>query len=273
MDPTAGGCTESSLSESIRVKEGHLFRRRERDRARRASETPEQKERRLRLRRERDRARRAAQSKEKRASILQRMRDYSEATMASEATEARELRLQRLTAIQQERLAVESAEERQARLQQLSSNQQERLARESEEARQARLVQLSVNQRERLAAESVREREARLKTDSEKHRQQRGEQPHLSLLEQPWVQQKMHTLHTHLATLYVSQCTTCSEGFPGLKLQSHTTECLRCCRDKHVPKLYSSTNNMDPGPVPAQLQVSHLATHFPTLAQLQIGTY
>ena len=46
----------------------------------------------------------------------------------------------------------------------------------------------------------------------------------------------------------------CSEGFPGLRL--HTDECQRCSRDKHIPKLYSSTNNMDPDPVPPQLQVS-----------------
>ena len=31
--------------------------------------------------------------------------------------------------------------------------------------------------------------------------------------------------------------------------------CVRCCRDKHVPKMCSSANNMDPGPLPPQLQV------------------
>ena len=31
--------------------------------------------------------------------------------------------------------------------------------------------------------------------------------------------------------------------------------CVRCCRDKHIPKMYSSANNMDPGPLPPQLQV------------------
>ena len=39
--------------------------------------------------------------------------------------------------------------------------------------------------------------------------------------------------------------------FPGLKIHSHiSTECLQCSQDEHMPKLYSSTNNMDPDPVP-----------------------
>ena len=34
--------------------------------------------------------------------------------------------------------------------------------------------------------------------------------------------------------------------FTGFKIHSHSTECLQCSRDEHTPKLYSSTNNMDP---------------------------
>ena len=34
-----------------------------------------------------------------------------------------------------------------------------------------------------------------------------------------------------------------------------TTECVLCTRDKHIPNMYSSANNMDPGPIPLQLQV------------------
>ena len=40
--------------------------------------------------------------------------------------------------------------------------------------------------------------------------------------------------------------------FPGLKIHSHiSTECLQCTQDEHTPKLYSSTNNMDPDPLQA----------------------
>ena len=35
------------------------------------------------------------------------------------------------------------------------------------------------------------------------------------------------------------------------------TEYLRYVRDKHSPKAYSSLNNMDPGPLPHELSVSH----------------
>ena len=43
-----------------------------------------------------------------------------------------------------------------------------------------------------------------------------------------------------MATLDTLRC-TCSERFPGLKIHSHSTECLQCSRDAHTPKLYSST--------------------------------
>ena len=59
-----------------------------------------------------------------------------------------------------------------------------------------------------------------------------------------------------LASLEVTRCSTCSEAFPGLHLQSGSTECARCGRDKHMPKLFSTGNNMNPGPIPAQLQVN-----------------
>ena len=36
------------------------------------------------------------------------------------------------------------------------------------------------------------------------------------------------------------------------------SECLRCSRDKQVPKLYSAENNMHPGPTPTELQISVL---------------
>ena len=37
---------------------------------------------------------------------------------------------------------------------------------------------------------------------------------------------------------------------------SNDTECVRFIRDKCIPKLYSSMNNMDPGPVPPELHVA-----------------
>ena len=49
----------------------------------------------------------------------------------------------------------------------------------------------------------------------------------------------------------------------SVSTSSTESECLRCTRDKHSPKLYSSANNMKPGVVPPQLMV-----HFYTSAIL-----
>ena len=72
----------------------------------------------------------------------------------------------------------------------------------------------------------------------------------------------MHKFHAHFATLDLSTCTTCLENFPGLQLRLESAECLRCSRDKCIPKLYSSANNMDPGPIyiPSELQVGNNIT-------------
>ena len=45
-----------------------------------------------------------------------------------------------------------------------------------------------------------------------------------------------------------------SEESAVISPDSDDTQCVRCRHDKHVPKVYSS-NNMNPGPVPPELQV------------------
>ena len=115
----------------------------------------------------------------------------------------------------------------------------DRLASETEEERAARLQQMSANQHHRLAAETGSEREARLQRNREG---QRGQQSQLPLFEQLFVQAKMRKFHAEIAALEMQKCTTYSEGFLGLQLCSHSTECVCCKRDKHVPKLYSSTS-------------------------------
>ena len=194
----------------------------------------------------------AAETTEERAARLQQMSELQQERLAAETTEERAARLQQMSELQQERLAAETTEERAARLQQMSELQQERLAAETTEERVARLQRMSERQRERLAAETTDERAARLQHDQESHR---GAQSDLPLFEQPAVRARMCKFHAHLAALESPRCTTCSEAFPGLQLRSQSTECLRCSRNKHTPKLYSIANNMDPGLVPPQLQV------------------
>ena len=183
------------------------------------------------MRRARDRARRAD-------ARLRQIRDNRRQSLATESEEERAVRLQQM----RDRLASETEEERAARLQRMSANQRHRLASETEEEKAARLQRMSANQRHRLATETEEEREARLQCNREG---QRGQQSQLPLFEQPSVQAKMRNFHAEIAALEMQKCTTCSETFPGLQLRSHSTECMRCNQDKHVPKLYSSMNNMD----------------------------
>ena len=167
-------------------------------------------------------------------------------------------RLQQLSALQQQRLATETQEERTARLQQLSALQQQRLATETHEDRTARLQHKSVAQQQHLAAESREERAVRLDHLHQNRitvQHSASQEVHIPLLEQRYVKDKMAKFHKDIAALRSPTCITCMEAFPGLKVNSRS-ECVRCSRDKHAPKLYSMANNMNPGPVPSELQVS-----------------
>ena len=136
------------------------------------------------------------------------------------------------------------------RLQQMSANQHERLTSEIAEERTASLQQMNTHQRDRLVNETAEEREARLQYYSNRHRelqvvQSQLVQSQLPLFEQRSVRTKMLKFHAHMASLNLPQCATCSERFPGLRLCSLSTECVHCSHDKHSPKVYSASNNMD----------------------------
>ena len=66
---------------------------------------------------------------------------------------------------------------------------------------------------------------------------------------------KMTEFHTHMDSLQSAKCEVCLEQFPNLRLDTQQC-CRRCAADKHVPKLFSSQNNMNPGVVPPELTVS-----------------
>ena len=191
----------------------------------------EQKDQR-RHRNERERARHAAETAETRSEWLRKQRERDCA-----------------------RCAAQTASERQATSQQKSTRERERMAAETPEERQRTLQRMSTNQHERLAVETPEERELRLDQYSTRYREQQSVQPQLPLLQQCSIQAKMHKFHVNMATLDTPTCSTCSERFPGLHFHSTSNECMHCSRDKHIPKLYSSANNMNPGPIPPQLQV------------------
>ena len=83
----------------------------------------------------------------------------------------------------------------------------------------------------------------------------------IPLFHQPHVCSKMLQFHSQLAALWIPQCETCLEKFPGMTVSvlpgnTNKMECLRCSRDTHIHKLYSSANNMNPGAVASELMVS-----------------
>ncbi len=73
-------------------------------------------------------------------------------------------------------------------------------------------------------------------------------------LHQDWVREKITAFHSKLAQLEFSECTTCLEAFPSIRLRNDSSECIRCSCDKKMPKLYSRDNAMDADPVPSELQ-------------------
>ena len=141
---------------------------------------------------------------------------------------------------ERERMAAETTEERETRLQRMRTNQRERLAVETPEERETRLQRMSTNQRERLAVETPEERELRLECYSTRYMEQQSVQPELPLFQHCSIQAKMRKFHANMATLDTPTCSTCSERFSSLHFHSKLNECLRCSRDKHIPKLYSS---------------------------------
>ena len=253
--------TARRASQSEERREAHLQRRRVADTANRASQSEERREARLQRRRVADTASRASQSEERREARLQRRRVADTASRASQSEERREARLQRLRATQRQRTANESAEDRDARLLQLRAAQQQRIANESTEDRDTRLLQLRTAHQQRIANESTEDRDARLlRVRSSQQQQVANETSELQLFQQPRVRTKMQLFHARLTSLQTPKCITCQERFPGMNVRqapttNDETECVRCSRDKHIPKMYSTPNNMNPGAVPPELMV------------------
>ena len=248
-------------SEDVGGKRARMDKRTERDRARRREETNDKKEARLARRRERDRARKAlsvtAETQVEKATRLKRKSTAQQQRLAAQNPDERATGLHQMSITQQQRLATETHEDRTARLQQLSALQQQRLSTETTDERTARLQHKSVAQQQHLAAESREERAVRLDHLHQNRiavQLSASQEAHIPLLEQKCVKDKMAKFHKDIAALSSPTCITCMETFPGLKVNSRS-ECVRCSRDKHTPKLYSMANNINPGQVPSELQV------------------
>ena len=110
---------------------------------------------------------------------------------------------------------------------------------------------------ERRAAVQGAERESMLESNRRRESERllaiQSSKSQLPLLQQDRVLQKIASFHAYISNCKFNCCNTCNESFPSLKI-SNSGECTRCARDKHQPKLFSSENGMEPGPVPPELQ-------------------
>ena len=215
--------------ESEYERRARLDVRNERARAMRRAETEGEKRARLDKRNERDRVRRRVETSAETENRLEKRK----VALAEESDQDRGARLEHM----RRRLAFETPEERVARLESSRVLQHQRLATETPEERATRLEHLKQNR--------------------DAHRDN-SQEAHLPLLQQVIVKDKMDNFHREMSSIESPTCSVCLEKFPGMKMASQSAECQRCFRDKKVPKLYSTRNNMSPGTVPPELQVSHI---------------
>ena len=138
--------------------------------------------------------------------------------------------------------------------------QQQRRSSETPGETQVCLEHGRIMQQQGTSSETPWEIQACQEQDRAQHCVKREIDPQAPLFDQHVVRSKLSKFHSTLASVQFQKCFTCEEHFPNLNvitLSDQTTECRRCNQDKRIPKLYSSTKNMNPGPVPPQLQVSY----------------
>ena len=251
---------QQQVEESAQERQARLATRRQR----RLEESADDRETRLATRRQRQ-VEESAQEREARLDTRRQRR-------LEESADDRETRL----ATRRQRQVEESAQEREARL---ATRRQRRLE-ESADDRETRLA----TRRQQQVEESAQEREARLATrrrrrleDSTEETEQRvvpsrhghnlttsrnnylyegGWLTDGPLHEQQWVNDIMIQFQKKQDKWKHIKCTICSEMWP-IRFQSSQIEtytCIRCQRDKSVPKLFSPQNDMDPGAVPQCLE-------------------
>ena len=178
--------------------------------------------------------------------------------MEEESELERIARLERANQLKHLILPTETDKERDRRLEYASQLQCQKIAAESDENRATRLRHMSDLQRQKVA-NSNGPVFIRFSSDLQCQKITAADH-HFPLLEEQKVQDAMRSFHQEMASIQTPTCITCKEKFPGMQVNSHS-ECLRCYRDKHVPKLFSHENNMHPGQIPMELQVSHQAFH------------
>ncbi len=139
------------------------------------------------------------------------------------------------------------ASQRQLRQEETPDQRDQRLA----SRRQIRQEETPDQRDQRLASQ----RQTRQEETREGYLHQGNWQSSGPLEDQKWAQQSMAKFHRKQEQWQHRQCTICNEQWPvRTRLNIQPYICLRCQRDKTVPKVYSADNDMDPGKLPACLE-------------------
>ncbi len=199
----------------------------------------------------------AKETSDERAARLKHQNNLQEKKLAKETSDERAVRLKRQCAYKENALANETPDERAVRLKRQCAYKENALANETPEQKSARLQNMSVYKRQ-FAQDAV------LKVINAEHLHNNETAPliHQAILKDTVVKEKMDKFHHEMSSIESTICIVCSEKFPGTKMASLSTTCIRCYRDKANPKLYSSENNMNPGAVPNELQVCDINLNF-----------
>ena len=271
-------------AETSEQREFRLMKERERRRKYRAMETNEQREVRLMKEREKQCQKHQTISEDSRQTRLELMRHDAHQRRAEEDNDTRERRLELMRQDAHHRQAEEDNDTRERRLELMRQDAHHRQAEEDNDTRERRLELMRQDAHHRRAEEDNDTRERRLelmRQDAHHRRAEEDDDTREERLEQcqaareaatPWhdtdaaghfgtiprfdqqsVLTKLSMFHSKLANCNFNLCSCCNESFPSIKL-SMCNKCQRCTRDDKQPSLYSSANNMDPGPVPLCLQ-------------------
>ena len=133
--------------------------------------------------------------------------------------------------------------------------------REQDREHSARAEETPQQREERLTKrrEQNREHRATAQETQDSHCDGLARQSETEIFEQYTVRRKISMFNSKLMSLEVHSYSTCFECFPDLSISSRSSsECTCCSQDRHIPKLYSAANNMNPGTVPPQLQAIHV---------------
>ena len=193
----------------------------------RDAETPKARETRLAARRATDRARR---------------------DVCRERARAQSRRAQETPADRDHCLAAERDRSQSRRAQETPADRDHRLAAERDRSQSRRAQETPVERDHHLSADRGRSQSRRDRAREDQHSEE-------SRCTNP---SRMVEFHESNSSLTSSTCETCLEQFPNMSVSRQpngVNECHKCATDKHIPKLYSSGNNMNPGPLPPQLQV------------------